>query len=763
MKFNIFISITLSLALMLPLTPGSAVAVSAETPALSSPAEKGSSGPVSPGSVTIEAESISYDQETDTYHASRHVVITYDSGVLTADDVFLNKTKNEALATGNVILKSNNDILEGDRVDFDIETKTGVAYQGKVFIAQNHFYLSGDKIEKRGESTYHIEGAIATTCDGNAPDWQLTGNELDVTREGYGTLKHMKFLTNGMPILYMPYLIFPAKTERQSGFLFPYLGSSSTLGWDMGLPFFWAISDSMDATFYQRYMSMRGFQEGVELRYFTNKDNFGTFYGDFLNDSARINETVGSVTRNWQTDQQRWSVYLNHQTTFDPTFSFRADIRQVSDIWYFRDFQSHNYYLDNYSTTGNQQFKKVNFLGDASLSSLESTVRLAKSWPLYSLTILGDYTNNLATQSNDATLQKYPEITLIGIKRPLFGTPLNLDFSTSYDYYYRLTDQTGHLYDVKPNLSLPLNLWGYGQLTPQFGVEETVWQRDDNQPVPSDKQGNRTLYTAALNLRTEIHRVFDVNIGPVQKIRHGIVPEVTYTYVPDVNQGSAPDYLTIINGQNIIMYALTNSFLAKVLGADGKPSYRELLRVKLAQTYDIKEATRDVSGSGTGSKPFSDVDLEIDFLPFQYLSFLARNKYNVNDMTFTQANYDLTLSDSRGDSATLAYRYTRDGYNQTIYDASGYSRYTQSGLGELDLTLKAAVTKTTDLIYLQRRDQFNQRDVEKTLSLKYHKQCWNVEIGYSEKVNATATGDQYDKSFMVVFSLYGLGKVGVGQ
>jgi LPS-assembly protein len=760
MKFNIFISITLSLALMLPLTPGSAVAVSAETPALSSPAEKGSSGPVSPGSVTIEAESISYDQETDTYHASRHVVITYDSGVLTADDVFLNKTNNEALATGNVTLKSNNDILEGDRVDFDIETKTGVAYQGTVFIAQNHFYLSGDKIEKRGESTYHVEGAVATTCDGDAPDWQLTGNELDVTMEGFGTLKHMKFLTNGMPILYMPYLIFPAKTKRQSGFLFPYLAYSNTLGWDMELPFFWAISDSMDATFYQRYMSMRGFQEGVELRYFPSRDNFGTFYGDFLNDSVRINETIGSVARNWQSDQQRWSVYLNHQTTFDPTFSFRADIRKVSDSWYFRDFSSHNYYLDNYSKTEDQRFKKVSFLGDASLSSLESTARLVKNWPLYNLTILGDYTDNFATQSNDATLQKYPEITLIGIKRPLFGTPLNLEFSTSYDYYYRTTGQRGHLYDVKPYLSLPLNLWGYGQLTPQFGVEGTVWQRDDDQPVPSDKQGNRGLYTAALNLRTEINRVFDVNSGPVQKIRHGIVPEVTYTYVPDVNQTSAPDFLTIINGQNTIMYALTNSFVAKVLGTDGKPSYREFLRLKLAQTYDIKEATRDVSGSGTDRRPFSDVDLEVDFLPFQYLSFLARNKYSVNNMTFTQANYDLTLSDSRGDSATLAYRYTQNGYPQTIYDASGYSRYTQSGIEELDLTLKAVVTKTMDLIYLQKRDQFNQRDVEKTLSLKYHKQCWTVEIGYSEKVNATATGDQYDKTFMVAFSLYGLGKVG---
>jgi len=740
MKFNIFISITLSLALMLPLTPGSAVAVSAETPALSSPAEKGSSGPVSSGSVTIEAESISYDQETDTYHASRHVVITYDGGVLTADDVLLNKTNNEALATGNVILKSKNDILEGNRVDFDIETKTGVAYQGKVFFAQNHFYLSGDKIEKRGESTYHIDRAKATTCDGDAPDWQLAGNDLDVTVEGYGTLKHMKFMTNGMPILYMPCLIFPAKTKRQSGFLFPYFAYSNKLGWDMELPFFWAISDSMDATFYQRYMDMRGFKEGVELRYFTSRDNFGTFYGDFLNDSVRINETIGDVTRNWQSDQQRWSVYLNHQTNFDPTFSFRADIRKVSDSWYFRDFSSHNYYLDNYSQTEDQRFKKVPFLGNDSLTYLESTARLTKNWPLYSLTVLGSYVDNFTTQSNDATLQKYPEITLIGIKRPLFGTPLNLEFSTSYDYYYRTTGQRGHLYDIRPYLTLPLNLWGYGQLTPQFGVQETLWQRDDNQETPgAEKQGNRGIYTAALGLRTEIHRIFDVNSGPVQKIRHGIVPEVTYTYVPDVYQDNAPDFVGRIGGQSTLSYSLTNSFIAKMTGQDGKPSYREFLRVKLAQSYEIKEALRDVAATGTERRPFSNVGLEVDFLPFQYLSFLARNQYSIYDATLTQSNYDMTLRDSRGDSVTLAYRYT------------------QNAIEEINLALKAVITKNTDLSYYQAQDQLNKRDLEKTYVLTYHKQCWSVGFSYSEKVNATAIGDQYDKTYMIIFSLLGLG------
>jgi LPS-assembly protein len=180
--------------------------------------------------------------------------------------------------------------------------------------------------------------------------------------------------------------------------------------------------------------------------------------------------------------------------------------------------------------------------------------------------------------------------------------------------------------------------------------------------------------------------------------------------------------------------------VAKVLGTDGKPSYREFLRLKLAQTYDIKEATRDVSATGGAPRiPFSNVGLEVDFLPFQYLSFLARNQYSIYDATLTQSNYDMTLRDSRGDSVTLAYRYT------------------QNAIEEINLALKAVITKNTDLSYYQAQDQLNKRDLEKTYVLTYHKQCWSVGFSYSEKVNATAIGDQYDKTYMIIFSLLGLG------
>ena len=92
----------------------------------------------------------------------------------------------------------------------------------------------------------------------------------------------------------MPYLIFPAKTTRQTGFLFPrFAYSRDKNGLDVEIPFYWAVSDSADATFFQRYMEKRGFKEGVEFRYFTSPDTFGVFYGDFINDHKRVTESVG--------------------------------------------------------------------------------------------------------------------------------------------------------------------------------------------------------------------------------------------------------------------------------------------------------------------------------------------------------------------------------------------------------------------------------------------------------------------------------------
>jgi len=438
------------------------------------------------------------------------------------------------------------------------------------------------------------------------------------------------------------------------------------------------------------------------------------------------------MSRDWQDDRNRWSYYLNHETTFADGFSLRSDIRRVSDRWYFKDFSSFNYYLDHYSPSGEERFSRVSFLGDESLGSLDSTVRLTKDWSLYNLTALARYTDDFSSPDNNGTLQKYPEATLTGFRQPLFGSPFQLEFTAGYDHFFRQEGQKGHLGEISPTLFLPLKLGSYARVTPQAGFRGDVWERSDSVTDTGDKQGDREIFALGTTLSTEMHRIFDVQGAEVEKIRHGIRPELTYTFIPDASQDHAPDFLERIPAQHSLTYGVTNTLLARMRAKDGKVRYREMMRFKIGQTYDILEGRRDVAGAGKDNRPFRDVDLELDLAPLPYLSLSARNKFDVNSGNWRQSNYDLTLSDHRGDSASVGYRYTRD------------------TLEEINLSLKAVLTSSLGATYLLKQNQFDRRTVESTYGVQYRKQCWNVELNVSDRED--------DRAVMVVFSLYGMGK-----
>ena len=685
------------------------------------------------GPVTIEADRISYDRQMDTYLAEGHVVVRLSLGILKADSVILERVTNTVLATGHVFIQSDNDILEGERVKFDISRKTGIVNEGRLFVSDNHLYVRGARIEKRGEATYRIQTARATTCDGDRPDWQIQSRELNVTVDGYGTLRDGKFLVKDVPVLYIPYLLFPAKKTRQSGFLFPRIGYSSNDGWDVEIPFYWAITRGADATFFQRYMDKRGFREGMELRYVLGEHSFGTLYGDYMHDNKGVSETLDDRSREWDS-KDRWSYYLNHETRFGQDLYLRADVVKVSDSWYFRDFASGSYYSDHYSTAGEQRFKRVSFVGNESLPSLDSKVRLVKDWPLYNLTILGQYTDNFAAPSNASTLQQYPEITLTGIRRPLLGTPLLGEFGASYDYYYRSEGQKGHLYDFKPTLSLPFHLPGAVQVVPFASLQGTFWDRNDKMEGDQGKQGDREIYNAGVYLSSEAFRVFNVERQSLEKIRHGIKPEVTYSFITFVHQDDRPDFVTAVDERNQVTFALTNTLMGRFHDEKGGTDYRDLLRLKLAQTYDVHEARRDDPVGGKQGRPFGDVDMELDSTPLDYLSLQARHRFNPNSGEWKQTNYWANLKDKRGDSLALEYRYTQD------------------VLEGINLTLKTVLMKSLDIAYTVSRNELDGQTVDNALSVRFHRQCWDFEVTYSD-----SSGDQ---RFMVAFSLLGAGRIG---
>ena len=175
----------------------------------------------------------------------------------------------------------------------------------------------------------------------------------------------------------------------------------------------------------------------MEFRYAAGADSFGVFYGDFINDRKRVTDSVGTMSRDWQDDRNRWSYYLNHETTFADGFSLRSDIRRVSDRWYFKDFSSFNYYLDHYSPSGEERFSRVSFLGDESLGSLDSTVRLTKDWSLYNLTALARYTDDFSSPTTMGRCRNIRRRPSRDSGSPLFGSPFQLEFTAGYDHFFR--------------------------------------------------------------------------------------------------------------------------------------------------------------------------------------------------------------------------------------------------------------------------------------------------------------------------------------
>jgi LPS-assembly protein len=138
-------------------------------------------------------------------------------------------------------------------------------------------------------------------------------------------------------------MFFPAKTKRQSGLLPPKLGYSTLNGAEIMIPFYWAISDQTDATFYQRYMSKRGYMQGVEFRYVESQNSKGILEFDILSDKETPkNLSDGDavdISPYARTNQTRYWLRGRADQDLPQGVVARLDGDFVSDQDYLREFE----------------------------------------------------------------------------------------------------------------------------------------------------------------------------------------------------------------------------------------------------------------------------------------------------------------------------------------------------------------------------------------------------------------------------------------
>lgn len=686
----------------------------------------------------ITARSLTYKEKEGVYIAKGDVVITKAGQSLYAQDVVYNMKTGMAELSGDVRLEAAGDLITGESASLDLNNQTGRIIKGNLFIRENHYYISGDLMEKLDEDTYLFKDCTLTTCDGPDPDWVIKSKEVKVTVEGYGTIKHASFRAGGLPILYVPYMIFPAKTKRQSGLLPPRAGYSERNGADFELPFFWAISDQTDVTFYQRFMSKRGYMQGLELRYLEDDNSNGTLQFDILSDRKEKDMTnKDDLELSPYKRSNRTRYWLRGMVDQDLPLGLdvRLDMDFVSDQDYLREFEQGLFGLESREDLKEEFGRPTD---DKRSPTRRSALRLGHDGQEYSLQALASYYEDPEHPPKNEMAQPLGGLNFALLPQQIKRLPAFFGLGSSYDYIWRDVGKKGHGFSISPDMRFPTWFFrDYLEIEPSIKyIFNTQWV-DDPDGV-SDRQ-NIHAYEAGLRMATNVERVYDFNWINTRKLKHRLAPVLTYKYRSHHNQGESPwfepvDQESKINGvQNEISLTIENYLNARMEDKKGRTTYRQWAYFDISQGYDIEEAR----SYEEENEPLTPLSASLIVTPFNNLDLRGTAKWDhyEHQISYTSMSMDLSIDRSGGrkDIFEIDYLYIKDKQKSLNF--------------WIDVNLAHGFSVGSSL----ERDMELDENISSGFWLGYQSQCWGMKLGAKR-----ADGDT---SIMVVFNLLGLGEL----
>ena len=656
--------------------------------------------------VTIKADTLSVDVPTDQYRAQGGVRIEQDGVSLLADSVIYSRLSGEAVAEGAVFFERDGDTLKGDRLALNLISQKGELSNGELFVKKTNFHVRAQRLEKTGEAQYRLERGSFTTCDGENPSWRFEARKVEVAVEQFATARDAVFYAGDIPILYTPYLIFPVKTERQSGLLIPKLGHSTKKGFYLDLPYYWAINPSQDATFDLDLESARGVGLGVDYRYLRRGGSEGRLqsFGIYDTGDGRF----------------RGELNQRHLELLSPRTTLASDIHLLTDRDYYRDF-------GDYSGEYNRQLQV-------------STISFDHRWQRYGLAGELRYIEDLLAPTNDATLQRLPELNFLAAGEKL--GPFLLSMDSRFVNFQRGEGLTGQRLELHPRLALYAKPAGLFDLSLYAGYLERFYSASASDAESELQELGQADGGGVLALPLE--RIYQ------GRVRHLLVPALEYRFVQSRRDDNLPffDWNDRVLGQSMATWSLASVVTGKYSLEGGVTEYRDLLYLKLSQGYQFAGERRDeASGKlrdlltlvDEGHR-LTDLMLESRFHPVPGISLAADGRYNPVDNNLSTANTALEWKGEGKNQALLGYRYSRSELD-----------YLE---GRLAFPLGQSFSGTVLGRYSFDKGGF----LESRYALEYRHQCWSIIVSYADRPGSIEI--PRNREFTVNFSLAGIGSLG---
>ena len=274
----------------------------------------------------LVGDSIELDENNQVILTGNAQVRRPDS-VVKGDRIQYQRETGEVKVRGNGLLMRDASIVVGPELDFNVDKDTGTIEEPDFWLGANGGSGTAEQAEIFSRSRMRLNRVTYSGCPCPEPSWYIKSPQVDLDfDENEGIARHGVLYFKDVPILYSPWLSFPVRKERKSGFLIPTYGTTSSGGFELTTPYYFNIAPNYDATVTPRYMAKRGLQLGSEFRYL-GQTYSGQVAGTYLhNDKVR--------------GGNRWMYSVQHNQSLGGGFNSYLNLNRVSDDDYFRDFAS---------------------------------------------------------------------------------------------------------------------------------------------------------------------------------------------------------------------------------------------------------------------------------------------------------------------------------------------------------------------------------------------------------------------------------------
>jgi LPS-assembly protein len=593
-------------------------------------------------------------------HVQGSVALKRGDQYLGADTLRFDSQTDHYVAEGNIRYQDAGMRLVAERAEGDQDTDRHQIDDVRYQLTRRRGNGVSERITLHGAQG-SLYGSTYSSCDPDDRLWELRARQIDInTEEGMGVARNAILRVGRVPVLYVPWLMFPIDERRRTGLLYPTVSLSGRNGFDFKQPIYLNLAPNYDATLTPRLMSERGVLLGGEFRYLYPNGR-GTAEAAFMPDDRlaereRDDEIAAGIPPENRRGSDRGLFRFNGFHNLDARWQARGNLTWISDPRVIEDFSN--------SLNGTSIYTVQSNLGVYGRGRTWEAGAMADHWQLADATL------------SDANLP-YSRLPRVYAR---WEQPFGRWFAAGLDaeavQFQHAQFAAGSRLDLKPFIGMPLQGASWF-LRPNLAWRYTGYQLDDAlaASLGGDRAPSRSLPITTVDAGLFFDRQTDLG---GERYLHTLEPRLYYLRAPFRDQDSLPLFdtqpLTFSYGQlfrdnrysgpdrqidaNQLTLALGSRLIRE---ADG----REKLTASFGQIHYFDDSRVTVPGETPVAHGKSAWVADAMYAPGDRWTINATYqwdpKFRREDLASVRARYLI------GDEgvANLGYRYRRDLLEQT--------------------------------------------------------------------------------------------------